>query len=180
MKVSVWVCVGVCVGVNVCVGVWPYFTVVLKHFRLDGVLENIWFEKWKLTGRDEQEEVIVSLQVEVGGGGVLHHKLAAVAVGVSGPQLGDADVDGVVARVSAHADAAPVSGVGREVAPSVHEQDLGGPQPGALQVDAEGRRGPAPQRTGQQDRLALTPLQELNTSSSWKEKNETVSTLDAL
>ena len=113
----------------------------------------------ELTGWDQQEEVGASRQGKVDGGGVLHHKLAAVAVGVRHPQLGDGDVKAAAARVSADAGAALVALAGHaELALGVLEQHLAGPQPGALQVGAKGREVAALQRTGQQHRLALLPL----------------------
>lgn len=107
----------------------------------------------------------------IDGGRVLHHKLAAVAVGVSDPQLGDGDVKLMGAGVSADAGAALVVVAGNtELAPGVLEQHIAGLQPGALQVHAKGREAAGLQRTGQQHRLALLPLQEHYLAASWSKK----------
>lgn len=126
--------------------------------------------KKELTSRDKQEEVGPSWQLVVSGGLVRHYKLALVAVGVVDPQLGDGDVDGVVARVSAGAGAVLVAFFGRgQLSLGVHEQHLPGLQPATLQVHAKGCGVSAVQQTGQRHRLALLPLQELNITPSWSQ-----------
>lgn len=117
---------------------------------------------------DEQKELCLAGQLEVLGGRVLHHELAGVAVGVGGPQLRQADVEGQAGRVPADRDASLVLVLGHgEVAAAVHEEHLGGAPPAALQVHAEGRLGTGLHLARQHRRFPFPPLQEEHLAAGW-------------
>ena len=143
-----------CVCVCVCVCVWDEMKVK------------------RLTSCNKEDEFGVSTYLLVLRQRSVNNKLTVVVACVVDPQLRDAHVQGVDAGVTTGADAAQVFILvhsGRAV--RVHEEHLALLGPAAAQVHAEGGGLVLLNDTRKNHGVALTPLQELNVTEHWRERN---------
>lgn len=135
----------------------------------------------ELTRSDVEEELSLARNGFVDRRRVFHDELTEVSVSVRGPQLGEAHVQQVAARVSADSDALVVVGVGHgDLAVGVHEQHVTGMQPAALQVDGERRGAALFGHAGKDHGVALMPLQETNVTTYCVEIERTCVTTAAV
>lgn len=112
-------------------------------------------QAWKApTSTDEEEKVGLPGLGDVLRLGVVDVELADVAVGVRGPQLREGHVERVAAGVSAHAATVVVLRVQHgHFRVLVFKEDLGATQPGAFQVNTNGRGQSLVHKAGEDHRV---------------------------